>query len=401
MASPDESAVMQVLGRLLDRSHLAPPDQLVGIVEQSLAGAGWDITIYLVDYEQRELRPGSVKADRSAAQSVDGSLAGRCFRLGEAIAVQGNDEAVWIPLLDGVDRLGVLLLRLPPPLAIDDSETAAHVRWVAYLIAHLIASKSKFADQFHLWRLTDPRSVPSEIIWSMLPPVTVACEGVAIAGGLEPTHSVAGDIFDYAIDADTAHVAIADATGHDLNSALIGATVLGAYRSSRRRLLSLDETVVEADTAIGQIGPHTYATGVFGQLSLSTGLFQYVNAGHPAPLLLRASKVVKQLDAGRRIVLGHEGRPATVASEQLEPGDWLVLYTDGVPEARDDERRFFGLDRLIDVIERCAADRGSAAETLRRVMHAVLEHQHGVLQDDASVVVVQWMTGLEHELEAT
>jgi hypothetical protein len=400
MAPRDERAVLEVLGRLLDGSHLAPPDQLVAIIEQSLAAAGWEVTIYLVDYEQRELRPISAKAHPSAAQSVDGTLAGRCFRLGDVIVAQGAEDSVWIPLLDGVDRLGVLLVTLPPSLDIDDSDTAAHVRWVAYLIAHLIAAKSRFVDEFHLTRLTHRRSVPSEIIWSMLPPVTVACEGVAIAGGLEPTHSVAGDIFDYAIDADTVHVAIADATGHDLNSALIGATVLGAYRSSRRRLLALDDTVVEIDSAISQIGPHTYATGVFGQLSVATGVFRYVNAGHPAPLLLRRSKVVKQLEGGRRIVLGHDGRPASVATEQLERGDWLVLYTDGVPEARDDERRFFGLDRLIDVIERCAADRGSAAETLRRVMHAVLEHQHDVLQDDASVVVVQWMTGLEHQLDA-
>jgi phosphoserine phosphatase RsbU/P len=400
MSYLDEAAVLQVLGELLDRAHLGHPDRLVATIEKTLASVGWGVTVYLVDYQQRELRPLVAEGDPPAVQSVDGSLAGRCFRHGEPVTAQGGDAHVWVPLIDGVDRLGVLRLTLPADHAIDDPATAAHVRWVAYLTGHLLAGKSHYADHFHIARLTHPRSVPSEVIWSMLPPVTVAAEGVAIAGGLEPTHSVAGDIFDYAIDADTVHVAIADATGHDLNSALIGATVLGAYRSSRRRLLALDETVDEIDGAITAIAPHTYATGVFGQLSLATGVFRYLNAGHPAPLLLRASKVVKQLEGGRRIVLGHEGRKPTIASEQLEHGDWLVLYTDGVPEARDDRRQFFGLDRLIDVIERSAADRRSAAETLRKVMHAVLDHQHNVLQDDASLVVVQWMTGLEHELDA-
>jgi hypothetical protein len=55
---------------------------------------------------------------------------------------------------------------------------------------------------------------------------------------------------------------------------------------------------------------------------------------------------------------------------------------------------------LIDVVERCAADRQNASETLRRITHAVLRHQHQVLQDDATVVIVQWNSTLEQELTA-
>jgi serine phosphatase RsbU (regulator of sigma subunit) len=89
-----------------------------------------------------------------------------------------------------------------------------------------------------------------------------------------------------------------------------------------------------------------------------------------------------------------------VATETLERGDWLVLYTDGVTEARDVDGQMFGLDRLVDIVQRGAADRQIAAETLRRIVRAVLDHQRGVLQDDATVVVVQWMTSLEHEIAA-
>ena len=97
------------------------------------------------------------------------------------------------------------------------------------------------------------------------------------------------------------------------------------------------------------------------------------------------------------------GLPTAVAEtgvDELEPGDWLILYTDGVTEARDGDRQFFGLDRLIDVIERCVASGLNASEALRRMMHELLEHQHGVLQDDATMLVVEWSGGGEADLIA-
>ena len=139
---------------------------------------------------------------------------------------------------------------------------------------------------------------------------------------------------------------------------------------------------------------------MFSQLDLTSGQYRYVNAGHPAPLLLRDGKVIKSLSEGRRILLGLDGHPVAIGTEHLEPGDWLVLYTDGVTEARGADGEFFGIERLVDVVERCAADQQNAAETLRHVTRTVLDHQRHVLQDDATLVIVQWMTALERELTA-
>jgi serine phosphatase RsbU (regulator of sigma subunit) len=73
-----------------------------------------------------------------------------------------------------------------------------------------------------------------------------------------------------------------------------------------------------------------------------------------------------------------------------------VLYTDGITEARDETRNFFGLDRLIGHLERSASAGLPAPEMLRRLTHDVLDHQKGVLQDDATLVVAQWSSGEEH-----
>nr|MDT0665405.1 PP2C family protein-serine/threonine phosphatase [Micromonospora sp. DSM 115978] len=82
--------------------------------------------------------------------------------------------------------------------------------------------------------------------------------------------------------------------------------------------------------------------------------------------------------------------PREIVEERLEPGDRLLLYTDGVIEARDSDGAFFGTDRLVEFVTRESAAGKPAAETLRRLTHAILAHQEGHLQDDATTLLVQW-----------
>jgi serine phosphatase RsbU (regulator of sigma subunit) len=81
--------------------------------------------------------------------------------------------------------------------------------------------------------------------------------------------------------------------------------------------------------------------------------------------------------------------------EELEPDDMLLLYTDGVTEARTADGELFGLDRLSDLLEREAASGRTAEELLRRLARSVLDHQAGGLRDDATLLLVQW-TGPGH-----
>ena len=80
----------------------------------------------------------------------------------------------------------------------------------------------------------------------------------------------------------------------------------------------------------------------------------------------------------------------TVGHEQLEPGDRLLLYSDGIVEARNADGEFFGEHRLIEFTRRAELSGLPAPETLRRLTAAVLAHQGGRLQDDATLVLVDW-----------
>lgn len=79
---------------------------------------------------------------------------------------------------------------------------------------------------------------------------------------------------------------------------------------------------------------------------------------------------------------------AAVGTEQLQPGDMLLLYTDGTTEARPPDGEFFG--RFVELVTRNLAAGVPAPETMRRVVHALLDHQAGDLDDDATLLFVEW-----------
>lgn len=389
----------RLLGSLIERSHLAAPDDVPMVIAERahLLGAT-DIVAYVVDYEQITLIP-LLRPDGPAREPllVDGTLAGRAFRL-----VQLHDQdadgrrRLWVPMLDGTERIGVLELTLDSV----DEEVLRRCRQLAGYVADLILSKTKYGDSLELARRRRPMSLSAELQWKLLPPLTFATEYVVISGVVQPCYEVGGDVFDYAVNGATAHVAVLDAMGHGLEASLLAAVAIGAYRQARRRGRGLECTFADMDEAVArQFGPERFVTGVLGELDVRTGRLRWVNAGHPHPLLLRRNKVVKDLDCEPTLPVGLGGTVAAVGEESLEPGDRLLLYTDGVVEARSAEGEFFGRRRLAELLEREAASAQPAPEAMRRLSMSILAHQQGQLQDDATMLFVEWMSGRDDGLE--
>jgi serine phosphatase RsbU (regulator of sigma subunit) len=179
--------------------------------------------------------------------------------------------------------------------------------------------------------------------------------------------------------------------GHGLDAGLLASTALAANRSSRRDGRGLYDAVAAIDAVVaGHFPGSAFVTGVLAELDVRSGRLRYVNAGHPAPLLLRQGRVVKPLGAGRRPPLGLGTPDLTVGEEYLQPGDWLALYTDGITEGRDARGSWFGEERLVDFLTQALAAGRPPPETVRRLSHAVVAHQDGLLQDDASILLACW-----------
>lgn len=381
---------LAALVEILEGVRLVPPERLPAVAAAAGRALGVGIVVYLVDYDQRRLVPLSAPGvARGESLEVDTTLAGRAFRIVETLWGQSAAEpCLWVPLVDGEERLGVLEIALGPHADPRDSGLLHQCQWIAMLLGHLVTAASQYGDALENVRRQRPRTIAAELVWMLLPPLTAGTANFVLAGMVEPSYKVGGDAFDYALSEQTATLAIFDAMGHTLHAGLMAAATLAAYRNARRGGLDLlGQAAAIDDTIAAQFGDDTFVTGLIAELDLATGRLQYLIAGHPRPVVLRSGKVVKRLGEGHRLPFGVMAGDAVVAEEMLQPGDWLVLHTDGITEARDSAGRFFGDARLTDLLEREAHP---PPETVRRLTQAVLDHQGGVLQDDATVLLARW-----------
>jgi hypothetical protein len=395
----------EVVSELVRRSHVVVGDGIATMLDELVAPLGLRAEVLLVDLGQQVLTPlGPCEVGaplekhpraRTEAVSVEGTVEGRAFQYGEV--VEAHDDAgrrvLCAAILDGTERVGVLRLVLEEDV-VDDVALRRWVMTFAGLAGHVVMGKLVYSD--HLRRLRAPYglSVASELLWQLVPPRTFATAEVVVAALLEPHDRVGGDAYDYAVDRDALYVGVFDGVGHDLEAGVTTALAVNAIRHARRRGdRDLPALAAIADAQLrGHPGVTPFVTAVLARLDTASGRLEYLLAGHPAPLLLRGGHVVHRLDAALRPPLGVHARDgASVGHVQLEPGDRLLLYSDGVVEARDEQGRFFGENRLIDLTERTEQSRVSAPETLRRLTASVLAHQAGHLQDDATLLMLDWV----------
>jgi sigma-B regulation protein RsbU (phosphoserine phosphatase) len=384
---------MEAVRRLLDLRHRGRTEDLPPTLAEVAPMLHADeATVMLVDYEQITLWPLRGTPDRRDGHvTVEGTVAGQVFCTAETLSEE-TDEGVrlWLPLLHGAERLGVLTFRLK---ADPDDQHRRDLAVIAALVAELIASRRFYGDAIERTRRRLPMQLAAEIVWNQLPPLTFAANDTVVTAVLEPCYDVGGDAFDYAANADVLHVALFDTVGHGIGASALTTLTLNTYRNARRSGLSLADTYRSIDKWVRAQYRGAFVTAVMAELDTGTGLYRRISAGHPAELWLRDGAVMPAFPVPTALPLGLgnmvDHGPA-VTEQQLAPGDALLLYTDGITEARDADGKLFGLDQLgafmVDALSRGMPQ----AETMRRLIHKIVSYENGELRDDATAALLQW-----------
>ena len=388
-----------LLGSLVDRAHLIPPRLVAPLVAQEIGFVGGrEVAIYLPDFDQVTLHPlpGDGLAEVDDAD-IATSWAGRAYRTDEPAerSVHGGTR-LYLPMLDGSDRVGVLAFTIDQ---VDDDDRRL-ARRLAGLVADMVVTKDMYTDTFFNARASRPMSLSAQLQLQLLPPLTMTTPRVSVAGVLEPAYDVGGDSFDYAYTDHRLDLAIIDAMGHGLEASIMATVAIAAYRHARRADVDLPDLYAEMDTAVADQFPGRFATAQMARLHTLTGRLEWVNAGHPPPLHLRGRRLIGELTGDTTRPVGFGGATPAVHSVQLERGDRVLFFTDGLVEERMPDGSQYGESRLHDLLERAGAEELSATETVRRLSHALLRDRDGRTTDDATLFLLHWTGRDDEELTA-
>ena len=250
------------------------------------------------------------------------------------------------------------------------------------LVRHVINLKLR---QQHMAGIIDAARALHEGILPRVPP---ALDGFEIAASSRAADTVSGDLFDYLPIAECClGIAIADSSGHGLPAALLGRDVITALRMGAGQGLDVAAIVERVNRVIWRAAlSGTFVSLFYGQLH-GDGALEYCNAGHEAPLLIGAGGLRRLVQGGT--VLGPIPTASYEAGEvRLEPGDTLVLYTDGIVERENLTGDLYGPERLESLLFGLRSR--SAAQVAAAILADVDAFAAGrPAQDDMTLVVVR------------
>ena len=232
-------------------------------------------------------------------------------------------------------------------------------------------------------RIASDLRVASQIQQSMLPPSHLQTDDVNISASLVPAREVGGDLYDYFIRDEKLFFCIGDVSGKGAPSAMLMAVTRALFRSAlvhesipTRIMQSINETVSQGNES------NMFVTLFIGVLDLPTGRLRYCDAGHDAPFVLNEELRIKNEEYATALEV-QPNLPVGVFDDvkyglqetQLQPDSTIFLYTDGLTEAKNEERKQFGLERVKAVLT------AQVDKQPQEILEQVTEAVHGFVKD--------------------
>jgi len=238
--------------------------------------------------------------------------------------------------------------------------------------------------------LADELKIARRIQQTFLPKGQPRIEGYDIAGLNIPSEAVGGDYYDFIKIVDNQlGIAIGDVSGKGMGAALIMATFRASLKAEIRNNFAIRTILSKVNELLYEsIERQNYVTAVYGVLDIANHIFTYSNAGHPPPLLVRRDGTVMELTEGGYAIGMFSGSSYTESSIHMDPGECLLLYTDGVTEARNAAGEEFGLERLKKiVVDTLSSDAAMTLETIVAEINNFKDPAHQL--DDLTMIMIK------------
>jgi sigma-B regulation protein RsbU (phosphoserine phosphatase) len=256
--------------------------------------------------------------------------------------------------------------------------------------AQIIENARLYEEEKALAGMKEQIKLAAQIQQDLLPKTPPALPGYELAASSDAAQVVGGDYYDFIrVARGRMAVCLGDVSGKGLPASLLMANLQATLRGQTALDSPVGETISRSNRLIYEsTDPEKFATLFIAILDPADHTLSFCNAGHENPILLRAAGAVDRLATGGMALGVLEEFPYQQGQARLEPGDVLVVYSDGIPDAVDEFEHPFGEERLVACVRAAASE--SAPEILRRVVGAVRDHERGADRiDDLTIVVVK------------
>ena len=250
-------------------------------------------------------------------------------------------------------------------------------------LEHLAEWRVALADRDQFVSLKSELSIAGKTQQSMLPTAFPDDAGFMIHANMVPAREVGGDLYDVLhLSEGRICVIVADVSGKGVPASLLMMSTRTAFKASIRRRGKVSEALLETNGYLcGDSPADMFVTAIAAIYDPATGACSYASAGHHAPVLVSPDGTAREVPMAGGVALGLiTGLPYDDHEITLNPGESLLLYSDGVTEAMTAEREEFGLERLLRIFD--SGGPASAEEGTRRVFDAVSEFAGDAAQSD-------------------
>ena len=332
--------------------------------------------------------------DKGVAALVTDASADERFAEAESILISGTRSLVAAPLLDSEGCLGMIVLSAKQrahPFGEEDMELLVAFAGAAALRIRNLALTEETARR----RLLDRElELAHDIQMAMLPRAFPELPGIDVAALLRPARAVGGDLYDVVAEGNRVWLLVGDVSGKGVGAAFFMAVTKTLFHAIAPTAGSVAEAMGRVNRELARDNERAmFVTAFAARLDLATGELGYVNAGHTPTYRLAPGLAPAPLggpvDPALGVVFDHEYRESAV---RLQPGDSLVLYTDGVVEARNASGEDFHRLRLESYLD--ASRDAAAAEVVRGLLSRVEDFAGDTAQYDDVTVLVLRVLGL-------
>ena len=334
--------------------------------------------------------PGQFFGEMALIEDVSRSATVRALEPCRALEI---DRHVFGQLLKHQPSVALTLVRqLSVNLRKTDQAIIEHLRQkneeLALAYEELRAAQAQLIEKERLERELE---IAGEVQQSFLPAEFPDIPGLCLAGRNRPAREVGGDFYDVVVlDDDHVGLLTADVSDKSVHAAIFMAVTRALFVAQARDFVSPRQTLLDIHRLLIKVSTsEMFVTVFYGVLNLCTLEMRFVRAGHDRPILYHPSSGdLELLEANGRFLGLLDGPTLEERTVQLATGDLLVLYSDGMTDARSAQNEPFGLTRLQETVR--AHRRDTAQQVCDALFAAVLAHQGDTEQfDDMTLLVAQ------------